>query len=194
MFKDMLKEIRIGLISTLVLAVVLCGIYPVLVWGLAQGVFPRQANGSLIYSGRQPLGSSLLAQAFNGQAYFHSRPSAAGAGYDAMCSGGSNLGPLSRKLSLTITRRIRDYRRENNLPDTVPVPADAVTASASGLDPHISVANALLQLPRIAKVRGLRDDDVRRVLERHTQGPDVGVLGERRVNVMELNLELDEKG
>jgi K+-transporting ATPase ATPase C chain len=190
--KDLIKDIRTGLISTIILAIIVCGIYPACIWGIAQVLFPHQANGSLIIHGGKILGSSMLAQGFKGAQYFHPRPSAAGYGYDAISSGGSNLGPLSRKLVDTVSRQVADYRKENNLLPEVLVPADAVTASASGLDPHISMKNALLQSARVAKERGLSQEYVRGKIMGHLEGRDLGVFGEPRVNVLMLNLDLDK--
>ena len=133
-----------------------------------------------------------LAQGFTGLRYFHPRPSAAGAGYDAAASGGSNLGPLSRKLQDAVKQRVDEYRAINRLASTVPVPADAVTASASGLDPHISLENALLQAPRVARERGINEAVVVELVHKHLEGREFGVLGDPRVNVLLLNLALDE--
>jgi len=188
----MIKEFRAAIVSTLVLAVVCCGLYPVVVWGIAQLAFPGKANGSLIVDKDGTIrGSELLGQGFTGEKYFHPRPSAAGNGYDAANSSGSNLGPTSQKLSDQIKDRIAAYRKENNLPDTEPVPADAVTASGSGLDPHISVRNAELQVGRVAKTRGLGEDKVRALIAQNTDAADLGVLGDPGVNVLKLNLALD---
>jgi K+-transporting ATPase ATPase C chain len=190
--KNLISELRISLLATLSLAVILCGIYPLIVWILTQGLFPAKANGSLMMRSGKILGSSLLAQGFTDPGYFHPRPSAAGQGYDAVRSGGSNLGPLSKKLAEEVKQRVTDYRAENNLPADVLVPADAVTASASGLDPHISLKNAILQAPRVAKARGLGERSVLRQLGIYTEGRDLGILGEPRVNVLMLNLALDD--
>jgi potassium-transporting ATPase KdpC subunit len=190
--KAMLQEIKTAALVTTGLIVLLCGIYPLLVWGLAEALFPRQANGSLIRGmGGKVIGSALIGQPFTAAQYFHPRPSAAGNGYDAANSGGSNLGPLSRKLNDLVSARVAAYRAENNIPAETPLPADAVTASASGLDPHISVANALLQCPRVARARGLDAAIVRRLIREHTRNPQWGILGEAGVNVLELNLALD---
>ena len=190
--KTLLRELKSAILATLVLAILLCGIYPVVVWGIAQLGFPRQANGSLINPNGRIIGSSLIGQPFSGERYFHPRPSAAGSdGYDATSSGGSNLGPLSQKLMDQVKERISAYRVENHIPDGVPIPADAVTTSGSGLDPHISVKNAELQAARIASARGISVDAVRKEISRSTQGPDLGFLGEARVNVLKLNLALD---
>jgi K+-transporting ATPase ATPase C chain len=189
--KNLMREIRIGLISTLMLALIVCGIYPMLVWGIAQGLFHEKANGSLIIHDHKIIGSSLISQGFTGVQYFHPRPSAAGTGYDPMSSGGSNRGPLSKVLADTILHRVNEYRIENNLPASIPVPADAVTASASGLDPHISILNALLQSPRVAKARGLSEEVILEKIVAQTEDRDLGIFGEPRVNVLVLNLDLD---
>jgi potassium-transporting ATPase KdpC subunit len=160
--RKILKEIRISLTATLSLAVILGGIYPLTVWVMAQGLFPAKANGSLIMRKGKIVGSSLISQGFSGPEYFHPRPSAAGQGYDAARSGGSNLGPLSEKLIDEVRQRVFDYKKENNLGSDVLVPADAVTTSASGLDPHISLKNARLQAARVARARGVSELDVRR--------------------------------
>jgi potassium-transporting ATPase KdpC subunit len=189
--RSLLKELRISLIATLCLAVILCGFYPMLIWGLAQGIFPREANGSLVVKGGRTVGSSLLAQGFGGAKYFHPRPSAAGSGYDAAGSGGSNLGPLSKKLADDTGQRVRDYQAENNLGPDVFIPADAVSASGSGLDPHISPENALLQAPRVARARGVNEQIVIGRIKARTEGRTLGIFGEPRVNVLMLNLDLD---
>lgn len=188
---NLFKEIRISLVATLLLAILLCGIYPALVWVAAQAIFHNEANGSLIIKNGRMVGSSLLAQRFTGAKYFHPRPSAAGAGYDAANSGGSNLGPLSKKLIDDTGQRVRDYRAENNLPPEATVPADAVTASGSGLDPHISMENALLQAARVARARGVSEETVRSKIAAHTEGRTLGIFGEPRVIVLLLNLDLD---
>jgi K+-transporting ATPase ATPase C chain len=190
--KELFSHLRGAVVSTLVLAAVCCGLYPLIVFGIAQVAFRDQANGSLIVDkdGRVR-GSKLLGQGFTADKYFHPRPSAAGNGYDAANSGGSNFGPTSQKLYDSIKDRVTTYRKENGLKDTDPVPADAVTASGSGLDPHISVRNAELQAPRVARERGRSLEAVREMIRRHTELPDLGVLGEPRVNVLLLNLALD---
>jgi len=189
--KALITELRIAIVSTIALAVILCGIYPAFVWVVAQGFFPREANGSLITEKATVIGSRLLAQGFTGERYFHPRPSAAGQGYDAISSGGSNLGPISQKLIDTVKQRVADYRKENGLGPDAPVPADAVTTSASGLDPHISVQNALLQARRVAYARGMSDEGIRRRMEEQTEGRTLWIFGEPRVNVLKLNLTLD---
>jgi K+-transporting ATPase ATPase C chain len=193
MIKNILNELRVSFIATVCLAVLLCGIYPAVVWLVAQGIFPAQANGSLISVKGQVIGSSLLAQRFAGPGYFHPRPSAAGDGYDAVNSGGSNLGPTSQKLIDAVKERIAVYRAENKLAPEVLIPADAVTASASGLDPHISVKNALLQASRIAGARDIGEEALRKMVVSRTEGRDLGIFGEPRVNVLMLNLDMDGK-
>jgi len=189
--KNLIAQLRTSLTATLLLAVLLCGIYPLAVWLLAQGIFPDKANGSLVMGSGKILGSSLVSQGFTAPKYFHPRPSAAGQGYDATSSGGSNLGPTSKKLVETVRQRVDAFRTENYLPPDALVPIDAVTASASGLDPHISLKNALLQAGRVAKARGLSKDIVLKEIKLYTEGRDLGFLGEPRVNVLMLNLALD---
>jgi len=191
--KTFFSEFRGAVLATLVLAVVCCGLYPLIVFGIAQIAFPRQANGSLIVDANGTVrGSRLLGQNFSGEKYFHPRPSAAGTGYDAASSSGSNLGPTSQKLHDAIKERIAAYRKENGLKENEPVPADAVTASGSGLDPHISARNAMLQAARVAKVRNLSLEQVEQLVVRHIEGPDLGFLGEPGVNVLQLNLSLNQ--
>ena len=257
--KTILKDIITSIGATIVFAVVLCGLYPLLIWGVGQLLFPHQANGSLIESAdRKIVGSSWLGQPFSSDKYFIPRPSAAGNGYDAANSSGSNLGPTSKKLINGTTKttaviakegaeptqgpdvvdydgiklRVIGYCEQNGIayqllqdgkaidPKTyktekgdydqvklitafnddnkpltvkaaVPIPGDAVTASGSGLDPHISVKNAMLQLPRVAKTRSLSEEQVRELVNQNTDGRGLGVLGEPGVNVVKLNLALD---
>jgi K+-transporting ATPase ATPase C chain len=187
-----LAQIRAAVLATLVLAVVCCGLYPLVVFALGQALFHDQANGSLLRdSGGAIRGSRLLGQPFTLDKYFHPRPSAAGNGYDPTSSGGSNLGPTSQKLRDSIAQNLADYRSQNGLPPDAPVPADAVTASASGLDPHISPDNAGLQTPRVAKARGLSEQAVRDLIRQNTDAPAFGLLGDPGVNVLTLNLALD---
>jgi len=193
MIKSIINELRISVIATVCLAVLLCGVYPAVVWLVAQGIFPEQSNGSLVSVKGQVRGSSLLAQRFTGAGYFHPRPSAAGDGYDAVNSGGSNLGPTSQKLIDAVKERITAYRAENKLAPEVLIPADAVTASASGLDPHISVKNALLQVNRVAGARGVSEEALRKMIVSRTEGRDLRIFGEPRVNVLMLNLDMDGK-
>ncbi len=188
-----MSELRGAVMATLILAVVCCGIYPLVVFGISQVMFRDKANGSLIVDSHGTIhGSQLLGQQFTADKYFHSRPSAAGNGYDATSSGGSNLGPTSKKLADGIAQNIADYRSQNGLGTNDAVPADAVTASASGLDPHIGVRNAELQAPRVAKVRALPVEKVLALVKQNTDGPDLGILGEPGVNVLKLNLALDD--
>jgi potassium-transporting ATPase KdpC subunit len=190
--KDFFAQIRAALLSTLILAAVCCGIYPLVVFGIGQALFRDKANGSLIVDSKGTVrGSRLLGQQFTADKYFHSRPSAAGNGYDSTSSGGSNLGPTSKKLADSITQNVADYRTQNGLATNAPVPADAVTASGSGLDPHISVRNAELQAARVAKARGLELGKVQTLIHQHTDAPDLNLFGESAVNVLELNLALD---
>jgi len=192
--KNIFAEFGRSIVATIFFAVILCGLYPLIVYGAGQLLFPHQANGSLLVDKSNTVrGSELLAQNFTGAGYFHPRPSSAGAnGFDATSSSGSNLGPTSSNLVANITANIATYRSDNNLATNAPVPADAVTASASGLDPHISLANAELQIPRVAKARGMSEDRVRELVKQNASGRDLGVFGESRVNVMTLNFALDQ--
>jgi K+-transporting ATPase ATPase C chain len=192
--KTWIAEIKTSLLAVAALAVLLCGVYPLTVWLAGRGLFPGPADGSLLVRGGVVVGSSLIGRSFEGPRYFHPRPSAAGTGYDGTASGGTNLGPLSKALSEAVAHRAADYRAENGLPAGTLIPADAVTSSASGLDPHISPANAGLQAARIARTRGLEESFVRARIKAFTEGRDLGVLGEPRVNVLLLNLDLDGKG
>jgi potassium-transporting ATPase KdpC subunit len=189
--KKFLKELWTSIVATVLLCVVVSGFYPVVIWGLAQVIFPRQANGSLIERSGQIVGSELLAQGFSGPKYFHPRPSAAGTGYDPLNSGGSNLGPTSQKLVDGIKANAAQYRQENGLAADATVQADAVTASGSGLDPHISLQNAKFQIPRVAKERGLTEEVVRVQVDKATAQPFLGIGGDPGVNVLKLNIALD---
>ncbi len=191
--KSWIADLRISIILTLILAVLCCGIYPALVWGVAHIAFPEKADGSLVHEDGKIVGSRLIGQQFSSPAYFHPRPSAAGKGYDAAASGGTNLGPLSKKLIEDVRRRVIEYRRENGLSNDAPVPADAVTSSASGLDPDVGVENARLQANRVAEARRVSKEEVMNLVQRHTRGRTFGLLGEPRVNVLELNLDLDRR-
>ena len=162
--------------------------YPVAVTAVAQLVFPGQANGSMIVVDGQTVGSSLIGQQFDDRKYFWGRPSAAGSGYDATLSGGTNLSSTSKALIDQITARVDALRKANG---NAPIPVDLVTASASGLDPDISPAAAEYQVPRVAKARGMTDDQVRAVVARHTSQPFLGFIGAASVHVLELNLDLD---
>ena len=192
--KTLLLDIKTSIIATIVLAVICSGLYPVVIWALGQVIFPFQANGSLIEAkDGTVVGSALLAQGFSGEKYFHPRPSAAGTGYDPTASGGSNLGPTSQKLIDGIKDNVEAYRKENGLADNILIPADAVTASGSGLDPHISAENALLQAPRVAKARGLDIAVVRKAIDAATEYSFLRIGGEPGVNVLKLNLALDSQ-
>ncbi len=191
--KTFFSELKTSLLLTLVFAVLLCGAYPLVVWAGAQALFPTKANGSLLTDKDGTVrGSALLAQNFSSDKYFQPRPSAAGTGYDATSSGGTNLGPTSKKLSDSIQAAVVAYRKTNGLADNVVVPADAVTSSASGLDPHISAENAQLQSARVAKARGLSLEKVAALVAAHTAGRDLSVFGEPGVNVLTLNVALDQ--
>jgi K+-transporting ATPase ATPase C chain len=165
--------------------------YPVCLAAIARTLFPHKANGSLLRNGEAIIGSELIGQDFAGPGYFHPRPSAAGAGYDAAASGGTNLGPAEPGLRDAVRRRADEYRRTNQLSPTTPIPIDAVTCSGSGLDPHISPANAALQIPRVARERGLDEEHVRGLVAQYTSGPQLGLFGAPRVAVLPLNLALD---
>jgi K+-transporting ATPase ATPase C chain len=194
--KNLITEFGRSIVATIFFAVIVCGVYPLIVFGLGQVMFPHQANGSLMIDKSGAVrGSELLCQNFTSDKYFHPRPSAAGNnGYDPTSSSGSNLGPTSGTLYTNIMQNISAYRTDNNVPRNVSVPADAVTESGSGLDPHISLANAELQLPRVATARGLSPEKVRELVRENTSGRDLGVFGEPRVNVMTLNFALDGLG
>jgi len=186
----MKKNFVISVLMTIATTVLLGIIYPLIVTGLAQVLFPHKANGRLIQKDGKIVGSSMIGQGFSGASYFHSRPSAAGNGYDAANSAGSNLGPTNQKL---IDRVKGDVATAQADSPGRPVPIDLVTTSASGFDPHITPASADFQLQRIAKERGTAPDQLRALVEKHTEGRQLGILGEPRVNVLELNLELDER-
>ena len=192
--KTIFAEFGRSVVATIFFALILCGIYPLVVFGISQLLFPHQANGNLLVDKSGAVrGSALLAQNFTGAQYFHPRPSAAGAnGYDATSSSGSNLGPTSSNLVANITQNIATYHSDNGLTTNAVVPADAVTASGSGLDPDISPASAEVQAARIAKARGVPVEQVRNLIASHTQGRDLGFMGDPRVNVLEINLALDQ--
>ncbi len=185
----MKKQLRTAVWMTLATTVLLGIVYPLVMTGLAQVLFPRQANGSLIQRGGKTVGSHLIGQPFASRGYFHSRPSAAGAaGYDATASTGSNLGPTNKALVDRVAAGVQALQAEN---PSAPIPVDLVTASGSGLDPDISPAAADFQVPRIARERKMSEVDVRALVAKHTLGRQWGFLGEPRVNVLELNLDLD---
>jgi potassium-transporting ATPase KdpC subunit len=188
----MLRRQLPAAIGMLVIFTVLTGVvYPLVVTAIGQIAFHDKAEGSLVEVDGQAVGSSLIGQPFSAPEYFHPRPSAAGEGYDASASSGSNLGPTNPDFLATVAERVHAYREENGVDDGTPVPVDAVTASASGLDPHISVANATLQAPRVAEARGIDIETVLELVDDHTAGRDLGFLGEEAVNVLELNIALD---
>lgn len=186
-----MKNLITAVLMTIATAVLLGLVYPLVVTGLAQVIFPDKANGQLMRNADgSVIGSRIIGQPFVGPGYFHSRPSAAGAGYDAGASSGSNLGPTSQKLKDRVQADIQRVQAENA---GKPVPVDLVTASGSGLDPHISPAGAEFQVARVARDRGITGDQVQQLVNAHTEGRQFGFLGEPRVNVLELNLDLDNR-
>jgi len=186
----MKKNLWISIAMTVVTTVLLGLIYPLVVTGLAQMLFPHKANGQLVVKNGKVIGSKIIGQGFSGPRYFHSRPSAAGNGYDAANSGGSNLGPTNQKLLNRVKSDVASAQAAN---PAVSVPIDMVTTSASGLDPHITPANAEFQLSRVAKARAISVEQVQAVVSKHTEGRQFGILGEPRINVLELNLDLDRQ-
>jgi K+-transporting ATPase ATPase C chain len=187
---NLTKNLSVAVLMTLVTTILLGILYPLAVTALAQMLFPANANGQLIVRNGKVVGSRIIGQAFASPGYFRSRPSAAGTGYDATSSAGTNLGPTNRKLIDSVRAAVDGAKAEN---PHMPVPIDLVTTSASGLDPHISPAAAWFQLPRVARERGVSDADLGRLLDAHTTGRQLGFLGEPVVNVLELNLALDER-
>lgn len=186
-----MKNLKIALLMTIVTTILLGLIYPLIITGLAQVIFRDKANGQIIARNGQLIGSRLIGQPFSSPGYFHSRPSAAGAvGYDAGASTGSNLGPTSQKLIDRVKADVEKLRAEN---PSQSIPADLVTTSASGLDPHISPAAAEFQLARVAWERGMNEVDLRNLVAQHSEGRTFGLLGEPRVNVLLLNLAMDER-
>ncbi len=188
MWRSILTAIRLAAVTLLITGV----LYPLAMTGLAQVVFPNKANGSLIKQGDEVIGSKLIAQPFTRPEYFHPRPSAAGDGYDAMASGASNLGPTSAKLIDRVRSAVETVIAENPGIEAGEIPVDMVTASGSGLDPDISPANAYAQVARVAAARHMSEEEVMRLVDENTHERDIGFLGERRVNVLELNLALDK--
>ncbi len=191
-------QLRPAILSVLALTLMTGCVFPVLLYAIARPLFPRQADGSLVTRGGVVIGSKLIGQEFKRPEYFHSRPSAAGGGYDATASGGTNLGPNNPKLKngaadfAGIRQLAEEYRESNGLAPDAPIPIDAVTRSASGLDPDITPENAELQIPRVAKARGVSEEAVRRLVAAHTEQQQFGFLGNPRVPVLELNLALDQ--
>lgn len=196
--RALLAQFRPAIVLTIALLLIVGILYPLAVTGAAQALFPSQANGSLVYVNGKPIGSSLIGQYWTQPQYFHGRPSATlnlqgtPAPYEADNSGGSNLGPTNKALVETVQQRIEELKKENpDVPAGTPIPVDLVTASASGLDPDISVAAAYYQIPRVAKARGLSQTAVRTLVDAHVTGRFLGLFGEPRVNVLELNVALD---
>jgi K+-transporting ATPase ATPase C chain len=184
----MKKNLLVALWFTLITTVMFGVLYPLAITGLAQAFFPDRDNGQLLEKNGKVVGSRIIGQSFTGPGYFHSRPSNAGTGYDATASSGSNLGPTNKTLLERVKGDVEKARAEN--PNSS-IPVDLVTASGSGLDPEISPAAAEFQLPRVTRERGMKEEDVRALVQKHTKGRDWGFLGEPRVNVLELNLDLD---
>jgi K+-transporting ATPase ATPase C chain len=187
---NIVRNLRTAILMTAVTTILLGVVYPLAVTGLAQVLFRDKANGQLIERNGRIVGSRIIGQAFSSPGYFRGRPSAAGSGYDAANSSGTNLGPTNKKLIDAVTANVDAAKKEN---PGAPVPVDLVTSSASGLDPEISPAAALFQVPRVARERKVSEDDVRRLIDEHTEGRQWGFLGEPRVNVVLLNLALDER-
>ena len=186
----MKKNLITAILMTLATTILLGIIYPLVVTGLAQLIFPKRANGQLIEKDGRTIGSSIIAQGFSSPGYFHPRPSFAGNGYDPTNTNGSQLGPTNQKLIERVKGDVANAHAEN---PNAPVPIDLVTGSGSGLDPHITPAAVEFQLPRVAKERGTTVDQLRALVRKHTEDRQFGFLGEPRVNVLELNLELDER-
>lgn len=186
------EHIRLAVVSVISLTLLTGCIFPLVLFALGRLLYPAQAAGSLVTRNGVVIGSRLIGQDFTRPEYFHPWPSAAGTGYDGASSGGTNLGPNNAKLVESVRQLAEDYRRSNGLPPDAAVPIDAVTRSGSGLDPHISPQNAALQVPRVARTRGLQEDVVRRLLADYTQGPQLGFMGDPRVSVLDLNLALDQ--
>ena len=185
---NLVKNLAVAVLMTLVTTVLLGLVYPLVVTGLAQALFKDQANGQLILQNGQPIGSRILGQTFTGPQYFHGRPSAAGNGYDPMSSGGSNYGPTNKKLIDRVNGDVATLQAENA---GKPVPIDMVTASGSGLDPDITPAAAEFQISRVANARGISEGELRKLVAQHTEPRTLGILGEARVNVLDLNRALD---
>jgi potassium-transporting ATPase KdpC subunit len=191
-------QMRPAILGVVALTLITGCVFPLVLFALAWPLFPRQAGGSLVVRGGAVIGSKLIGQQFTRPEYFHSRPSAAGSGYDGTASGGTNLGPENPKLingtvDFPGIRQLgEEYRQLNGLAPDDPIPIDSVTRSASGLDPHITPENAALEIPRVARARGLSEEAIRQLVADHTEGPQLGLLGNARVSVLELNLALDQ--
>ena len=186
---NVIRNLIVAVLMTVVTTVLLGVMYPLAITGVAQVVFPDQANGQLLRRNGEIIGSRIIGQGFSSPGYVHSRPSAAGTGYDPTSSGGTNYAPTNKKLIDAVQANVEAARKEN---PTAPVPVDLVTASASGFDPHITPAAAEFQVPRVARERGMADDVVRQLVAAHTEGRTFGFFGEPRVNVLELNIALDQ--
>jgi len=187
---DIIKEVKPAVLLFLAFSLLTGLVYPLLITGVVQTTMPERADGSLIVVDGQVIGSELIGQNFSSSGYFHGRPSAVG--YAANGSGASNLGPTSSRLMDEVRRRVEQVRMENNLSQNMPVPADLVEASASGLDPHISMEGAMLQVPRVAKARGFPESEVKLLVYQTIEPAQFGILGQERVNVLKLNLALDD--
>jgi len=187
---NLVRNLVVAALMTFVTTILFGLIYPLAITGIAQAIFPDKANGQLITRGGQVVGSRIIGQGFSSPGYFRSRPSAAGMGYDAANSGGSNLGPTNKKLIDAVRANVEAARKDN---PNAPVPIDLVTTSASGIDPDISPAAAAFQVPRVAAARHISESDLRRLVAEHTAGRQLGFFGEARVNVLELNLVLDQR-
>jgi K+-transporting ATPase ATPase C chain len=185
-------HLRTAFVSVISLTLLTGCIFPLVLFAFGRWLYPDQASGSLLTHNGAVVGSRLIGQDFTRPEYFHSRPSAAGNGYDGTSSGGTNFGPSNPKLIESVRRLAEDYRRSNGLAANAIVPIDAATRSGSGLDPHISPQNAELQIARVARSRGLREDAVRRLVTNHSYAPQLGFMGSPRVSVLELNLALDQ--
>jgi len=190
--KAFFRSLTTSVICLFILTIILGVVYPAVIYGIGQLFFKARAEGSLVYSQNNVVGSDLIAQSFTQPKYFHPRASNAGdKGYDGANSSGSNLGPTSKKLAEVIKKRSEQYRLDNQLSQSTPLPADAITSSGSGLDPHISVANARLQAQRIALARGVEKSCVDHLIDKHTEGLFLGLFGQKRINVLRINLALD---
>jgi potassium-transporting ATPase KdpC subunit len=186
------QSLKISFLIMTILTVILGVFYPIFIFGVGSCLFPKRASGSIIYKDKTKIGSTLIGQNFQKEIYFHPRASYAGNGYDATSSSGSNLGPNSKRLILKLKKRAEKYREENLLESNEKIPSDIVTSSGSGLDPHISLKNALLQSRRISLARGLEEEKIKNLILEYKEGPKWGFLGTKRVNVLLLNLALDK--